>query len=114
MLKLSIVFTPEDKSHPLISPARARCLRGKILLHCCDSTRHERVYGSGVARHVLPEGLPERDYLSYYASKFDTVEVDSIFYRGPAKTTGQGWERKVPEGFLFAANVPQGFFSSDI
>jgi uncharacterized protein YecE (DUF72 family) len=27
-----------------------------------------------------PEGLPEREYLTYYATKFDTVEVESTFY----------------------------------
>lgn len=54
-----------------------------------------------------PEGLPEREYLSYYATKFDIVEVDSTFYRTPALTTVRGWYAKTPEGFLFAAKVPQ-------
>jgi uncharacterized protein YecE (DUF72 family) len=35
--------------------------------------------------------VPERDYLSFYATRFDTVEVDSTFYRTPALTTVQGW-----------------------
>src|SRR6266853_6583597 len=54
-----------------------------------------------------PEGLPEREYLTYYASKFDTVEVDSTFYRSPTKATVQGWDKKTPDGFVFAAKVPQ-------
>src|SRR6266704_5869248 len=54
-----------------------------------------------------PEGLPDREYLSYYATKFDTVEVDSTFYRTPSKATVQGWEAKTPPGFIFAAKVPQ-------
>jgi len=54
-----------------------------------------------------PEGLPEREYLTHYASKFDTVEVDSTFYRSPTKATVQGWDKKTPEGFMFAAKVPQ-------
>ena len=54
-----------------------------------------------------PEGLPEREYLTYYGSKFDTVEVDSTFYRSPTKATVQGWDKKTPEGFMFAAKVPQ-------
>src|ERR1700720_3293178 len=54
-----------------------------------------------------PAGLKPADYLTYYATKFDTVEVDSTFYRIPAKTTMQGWARKTPEGFLFAAKIPQ-------
>jgi uncharacterized protein YecE (DUF72 family) len=54
-----------------------------------------------------PEGLPEREYLTYYATRFDTVEVDSTFYRTPALTTVKGWYSKTPSGFLFAAKVPQ-------
>ncbi len=47
------------------------------------------------------------DYLSYYATKFDTVEVDSTFYRTPAVSTVKGWYAKTPPGFLFAAKAPQ-------
>jgi uncharacterized protein YecE (DUF72 family) len=54
-----------------------------------------------------PEGLPERDYLTYYATKFDTVEVDSTFYRTPSVSTVKAWDAKTPPGFLFAAKVPQ-------
>jgi uncharacterized protein YecE (DUF72 family) len=54
-----------------------------------------------------PKGLPEREYLSYYATKFDTIEVDSTFYRTPSKSTVQGWKDKTPDGFAFAAKVPQ-------
>jgi len=54
-----------------------------------------------------PKGLPEREYLTFYATKFDTVEIDSTFYRTPALTTVKGWYAKTPPGFLFAAKVPQ-------
>src|ERR1700724_1109706 len=54
-----------------------------------------------------PKGLSEREYLTYYATKFDTVEVDSTFYRTPTLTTVQGWYSKTPSGFIFAAKVPQ-------
>jgi len=54
-----------------------------------------------------PEGLPEREYLTYYATKFNTVEMDSTFYRTPSESTVKGWDAKTPPGFLFAAKVPQ-------
>ena len=54
-----------------------------------------------------PEGTQPRDFLSYYATKFDTVELDNTFYRTPALTTVQGWNTKTPSGFIFAAKVPQ-------
>ncbi len=52
-------------------------------------------------------GMQPRGFLTYYATKFDTVEVDSTFYRTPAISTVDGWARKTPEGFVFALKVPQ-------
>jgi uncharacterized protein YecE (DUF72 family) len=54
-----------------------------------------------------PEGTKPADFLRYYAQHFDTVEVDSTFYRTPSKATVQGWASKTPKEFVFAAKVPQ-------
>jgi uncharacterized protein YecE (DUF72 family) len=54
-----------------------------------------------------PAGMKPADYLTYYATKFDTVEVDSTFYRTPSVGMVNGWARKVPEGFVLAAKIPQ-------
>jgi uncharacterized protein YecE (DUF72 family) len=54
-----------------------------------------------------PLGMKPANFLSYYATKFDTVEVDSTFYRAPSVATVSGWERKTPPGFKLAAKVPQ-------
>ena len=54
-----------------------------------------------------PAGMKPPEFLSYYATKFDTVEVDSTFYRTPAISTVKGWYAKTPPGFLFAAKMPQ-------
>jgi|SRR6266850_352536 len=53
-----------------------------------------------------PRGTKPSDYLSYYAH-FDIVEVDSTFYGTPKVSTVQSWNAKTPQGFLFAAKVPQ-------
>jgi len=47
------------------------------------------------------------DYLSYYATKFQAVEIDSTFYATPAAATVTRWRNKTPEGFIIAAKVPQ-------
>lgn len=47
------------------------------------------------------------DFLSYYATKFDTVEVDGTFYHAPTAATVSGWARKTPNNFIFALKVPQ-------
>jgi hypothetical protein len=40
------------------------------------------------------------DYLSYYASKFRTVEIDSTYYGTPAASTLESWYRKTPADFI--------------
>ncbi len=62
---------------------------------------------AGWENAFYPAGMKAADYLTYYATKFDTVEVDSTFYRTPSVATVNGWARKVPDGFLLAAKVPQ-------
>jgi uncharacterized protein YecE (DUF72 family) len=54
-----------------------------------------------------PAGMKPAAYLTYYATKFDTVEVDSTFYRTPALSTVKGWYAKTPANFVFALKVPQ-------
>jgi uncharacterized protein YecE (DUF72 family) len=48
-----------------------------------------------------------RDYLSYYALHYSTLEIDATFYRCPSPATVNGWHAKTPPGFLFALKVPQ-------
>jgi uncharacterized protein YecE (DUF72 family) len=54
-----------------------------------------------------PAGMKAADYLSYYATKFQAVEIDSTFYATPAAATVTRWRTKTPEGFIIAAKVPQ-------
>ena len=54
-----------------------------------------------------PAKLKPAEYLSFYAQHFDTVEVDSTFYRIPSASMVRNWYARTPKGFLFAAKVPQ-------
>lgn len=49
-----------------------------------------------------PETLPTRQWLSYYAQTFPTVELNVTFYRLPRRTTFAGWHEQTPPSFLFA------------
>ena len=62
---------------------------------------------AGWADAFYPAGLKPAEYLTYYATQFDTVEIDSTFYRTPSASTVRGWYEKTPANFLFAAKVPQ-------
>src|SRR5438445_141019 len=43
--------------------------------------------------------------LRYYAERFDTVEVDSPFYRLPSVEVATNWAERTPAGFVFHAKA---------
>ncbi len=45
--------------------------------------------------------------LPFYAKVFDTVEVDSSFYRMPSKATVKGWEKATSPSFKFSLKLPK-------
>jgi uncharacterized protein YecE (DUF72 family) len=53
------------------------------------------------AGDFYPPGCPQRRWLEYYASVFDTVEVNSTFYRLPKREAVAAWVRRTPPDFLF-------------
>jgi uncharacterized protein YecE (DUF72 family) len=61
----------------------------------------------GWSGSFYPPGLRPADYLSFYATRFRTVELDSTFYRTPAPAVVKGWYEKTPLDFIFAAKVPR-------
>ena len=54
-----------------------------------------------------PAGMPPADYLSFYATRYRTVEVDATFYRTPSVSMTKKWRATLPEGFVLAAKVHQ-------
>jgi uncharacterized protein YecE (DUF72 family) len=54
-----------------------------------------------------PEGTPTSRFLEYYATQFNTVELDTTFYAVPRDSTVAGWREKTPAGFRFTAKFPQ-------
>jgi uncharacterized protein YecE (DUF72 family) len=51
---------------------------------------------------VYPKGCPASRWLEHYATLFDTVEVNSTFYRLARRDAVARWVEQVPEGFVFA------------
>ncbi len=46
-----------------------------------------------------PPGVTGAERLAYYAGRFDTVEVNSTFYRIPFQGMIRGWNKRLPKGF---------------
>jgi uncharacterized protein YecE (DUF72 family) len=54
---------------------------------------------------VYPKGLPPKRWLEYYATLFDTVEVNNTFYRLPNVSAVEGWVEQSTPGFVFAVKM---------
>jgi uncharacterized protein YecE (DUF72 family) len=52
-----------------------------------------------LSKYFYPPKLPAKERLAWYAQHFDTVEVDSTYYRLPADSMVQGWAERTPAGF---------------
>jgi uncharacterized protein YecE (DUF72 family) len=62
---------------------------------------------NGWAGAFYPLGMNPRDFLTYYATQFKTVEIDSTYYGTPSAATVTNWYERTPPDFIFAAKVPQ-------
>jgi uncharacterized protein YecE (DUF72 family) len=56
-----------------------------------------------------PRGAGKFDELKFYAEHFDTVEINSTFYRIPSVATAQSWARRTPKDFDFSLKLYQKF-----
>lgn len=52
-----------------------------------------------------PDGLPQSRWLEHYASRFDTVELNTTFYRLARPGAVARWVEQTPRGFVFAAKA---------
>jgi uncharacterized protein YecE (DUF72 family) len=58
---------------------------------------------------LYPRGLPAGERLSVYANHFQHVEVNSSYYRTPARALVAGWVRQTPPGFIFDLKLHRAF-----
>ena len=53
-----------------------------------------------------PAGLAPEDFLSFYAERLPSVELNSTGYRLPSEEQFERWAAQVPDGFRFAVKMP--------
>lgn len=51
-----------------------------------------------------PRGV--KDELSYYASQFNSIELNATFYNSPDRAQVATWKNKTPENFRFFPKIP--------
>lgn len=54
-----------------------------------------------------PEEMPAKDWFKFYCRHFNTIEINSSFYRKPARPSLQKWYEESPPGFLFSMKAPR-------
>jgi uncharacterized protein YecE (DUF72 family) len=59
-------------------------------------------YQSWRGGEFYPKGVPPSRWLEYYSQQFETVEVNSTFYRLASQKAVANWVKQTPEGFVFA------------
>jgi uncharacterized protein YecE (DUF72 family) len=56
-------------------------------------------------RRLYPSALPQRRWLEHYGTCFETVEVNSAFYRLPEVQTFEKWRQETPDDFVFSVKA---------
>lgn len=54
-----------------------------------------------------PETIPQKDWFSFYAERFNTLELNVTFYRFPVLKSLENWYNISPANFSFAVKVPR-------
>lgn len=54
-----------------------------------------------------PKGTKSGNYLDEYAKQFNTIELNTTYYRIPSESLIQKWVDKTPTGFRFSPKIPQ-------
>lgn len=54
-----------------------------------------------------PEKLPQKRWFAYYATQFNTLELNVTFYRFPTPAMLANWYDQSPDDFLFAVKAPR-------
>ena len=66
----------------------------------CSGWQYKHWRGS-----FYPAALPAARWFDYYATQFDTVEINNSFYRLPTANTFSEWRRRAPTSFVYAVKA---------
>src|SRR6478609_3906261 len=55
-----------------------------------------------------PADVPQREWLAYLAERFNTVEINTSFYRIPKRDSVAHWAAVAPAGFRFGVKLWRG------
>ncbi|QIL40982.1 DUF72 domain-containing protein [Pedobacter sp. HDW13] len=54
-----------------------------------------------------PKGLAQKDWFKYYCEHFNTIEINSTFYKMPTQKSFDKWYHESPDDFVFTIKTPR-------
>lgn len=54
-----------------------------------------------------PKGVAQKDWFSFYSQHFNTIEINSTFYKMPTAKSFEKWYSDSPADFLFTIKAPR-------
>jgi len=54
-----------------------------------------------------PKGLAQKNWFKYYCEHFNTIEINSTFYRMPTQQSFEKWYSESPGDFVFTIKAPR-------
>jgi uncharacterized protein YecE (DUF72 family) len=57
---------------------------------------------------LYPRKTPSKEFLRFYSRQFNSIELNSTFYRVPDDKTLQAWREMTPKDFRFSPKLNQG------
>jgi len=54
-----------------------------------------------------PKGLAQKNWFKYYCGHFNTIEINSTFYRMPTQKSFEKWYSESPVDFVFTIKAPR-------
>jgi uncharacterized protein YecE (DUF72 family) len=91
--------TTRTKARPRTVRGRPSRAAGKILIGCSGWQY------AGWRGRFYPSSLPAAQELSFYARRFETVELNNSFYRLPERATFARWAAQTPSTFVMAVKA---------
>ncbi|SEJ20675.1 Uncharacterized conserved protein YecE, DUF72 family [Dyadobacter koreensis] len=95
---VDFVLPPDNKDNKLVLE-KSKKGRPEIFIGCAKWNKAD-------LKNFYPKGT--KDELAYYATQFNSIELNATFYNNFPLETIDSWHTKTPEGFRFFPKLHQG------
>lgn len=99
---IDFTMPPTPKTTEKLLKNSAQQNSAPVILSGCTGWSMKEWLGSYYPKNTKPQ-----DFLKFYARQFNTIELNSTYYRIPDKKTVDKWVEQTIPGFKFAPKIPQ-------